>query len=278
MPDTARARANWLMSESPFSSETPQLIQLQDNIGITTISKPPANPLSEAVVASLLAAFDQFEQQQARVIIIRGDPRCKIWSAGHDVKEMPVDGQDPVTWNTGFERLLHRVRHCPVPVIAMIDGSVWGGACDLAVTCDLVVGTPKATFAITPVKMGIAYNTGGLSHFMGTLPLHIVKEMLFTGEPLSAEDAHRFGLLNRLVSSEQLPPTTMALAKVIASRAPLAVSVLKTELRGLTAGADLSADEFEQIQYSRRLAFRSEDFKEGVRAFFEKRAPVFKGK
>jgi len=165
-----------------------------------------------------------------------------------------------------------------VPVIAMLHSSVWGAACDLAVTCDLVIGTPKTTFAITPVKLGISYNTAGMSHFLGVLPLHIVKEMVFTGNPLSADDALRFGLLNRLVSPEKLEATTMEIAATIASRAPLAVSVVKAELGSLSRGAPMSADEFESIQGVRRAAFRSDDLKEGVKAFFEKRVPVFQGK
>ena len=116
----------------------------------------------------------------------------------------------------------------------MLHSSVWGAACDLAVTCDLAIGTPKTTFAITPVKIGISYNTAGMSHFLGVLPLHIIKEMVFTGNPLSAEDAYRFGLLNRLVRPEKLEETTMEIAPTIASRAPLAVSVVKAELSSLS--------------------------------------------
>jgi len=251
--------------------------RLDGDVGVVTISKPPVNPLSADVCAGLLAAFDEFEGAQTRAVVIAADPATKIWSAGHDIHEIPVDGHDAVTWTTGFERVLQRVRRCPAPVIAMLHSSVWGAACDLAVTCDLATGTPRTTFAITPVKLGISYNTGGMSHFLGALPLHIVKEMVFTGDPLSAEDAERLGLLNRLVPPEELEDVTMDLARTIASRAPLAVTVLKTELRGLTEGAPMSADEFEAIQAVRRAAFMSDDLKEGVTSFFEKRPPVFRG-
>jgi methylmalonyl-CoA decarboxylase len=252
--------------------------EITDNIGRVTFSNPPVNALGHDVCLGLVAAIDECEKAHARVVVLRANPESKIWSAGHDIKEIPVDGEDPLTWTTGLEMLLHRVRNCRAPVIAMVHASVWGGACDLTATCDLVVGTPQATFAITPVKLGISYNTAGMTHFLGVLPLHIIKEMLFTGDPLSAEDAYRHGMLNHLVEPDRLEETTIHLAGVIASRAPLAVTVLKAELRSLTAGARMSADEFELIQFARRTAFRSDDLKEGIKSFFEKRAPVFQGK
>ena len=264
------------MAENPTISVRPT--QIANNIGIATISNPPVNSLSSDVCDQLLESFDEFEKAHVRVVIIGADQKTKIWSAGHDIREIPLDGHDAVTWTTGFERVLRRVRDCTVPVIAMLHSSVWGAACDLAVTCDLAIGTPKTTFAITPVKLGISYNTAGMSHFLGALPLHIVKEMVFTGNPLSAEDAYRFGLLNRLVTPERLEATTMEIAATIAGRASLAVSVVKAELSGLSRGAPMSADEYEFIQAARRAAFRSDDLKEGVKAFLEKRPPVFQGK
>ncbi len=264
------------MAENPTKTVRPT--QIANNIGVATISNPPVNSLSSDVCDQLLESFDEFEKARVRVVIIGANQNTKIWSAGHDIHEIPLDGHDAVTWTTGFERVLRRVRNCTVPVIAMLHSSVWGAACDLAVTCDLAIGTPKTTFAITPVKMGISYNTAGMSHFLGALPLHVIKEMVFTGNPLSAEDAYRFGLLNRLVSPEKLEATTMEIAKTIAGRAPLAVSVVKAELSSLSRGAPMSADEFERIQETRRAAFRSDDLKEGVKAFFEKRSPVFQGR
>src|SRR5271165_5678517 len=227
------------MAENPARPVTRSLIA--ENIGIVTISKPPVNPLSSDVCAGLLESLDEFEKAKARVVIIRADPNSKIWSAGHDVHEIPLDGHDAVHWTTGFVQVLQRIRYCPMPVIAMLHSSVWGAACDLA------IGTPKTTFAITPVKIEVCYNTVGMSHFLGVLPLHVVKEMVFTGDPLSAEDAYRFGLLNRLVEPEKLEETTMKITRTIASRAPLAVAVVKAELRSLTEGATMRAYDFESI-------------------------------
>jgi methylmalonyl-CoA decarboxylase len=268
------------MNPDHETAETNDLIQtgITENIGTATLNDPhKANCLSSAVLHGLLRAFDQFEQQNCRVVIIRAYPGAKIWSAGHDLREIHPDGSDPLPYHEPFERVLRRVVEFPVPVVGMIEGSVWGGACDLAMTCDLLIGTPTANFAITPAKIGIAYNTAGLHHFIGLLPAHIIREMLFTGNSLAAPDAHRLGLLNRLVEADQLEATTLEICQAIAARAPLVVRLLKLELRRLTAGPALSPDEFEEIQSLRRKTYRSQDFKEGVQAFFEKRPPVFTG-
>lgn len=252
--------------------------EIKEDIGIAVLNDPQkANCLSSPLLQALLRAFDHFEAQKVRVVIIRAYPGAKIWSAGHDLREIHPDGTDPLPYDEPFEQVLHRVIAFPAPVIGMIEGSVWGGACDLAMTCDILVGTPTASFAITPAKIGIAYNTAGLNHFVGVLPIHIIKEMLFTGEPISAQEARHLGLLNKLVAPDQLEETTMAMARTIASRSPLVVQLLKKEMQQLTAGRTMSADEFEELQGLRRRTYRSKDFKEGVQAFFEKRPPIFTG-
>jgi methylmalonyl-CoA decarboxylase len=259
-------------------TKEPIYAEIKEGIGIAVINDPhKANCLSSAVLEGLLQAFDSFEQQKVRVVIIRAYPGAKIWSAGHDLRDIHPDGSDPLPYNEPFEQVLHRVLAFPAPVIGMIEGSVWGGACDLAMTCDILVGTPAASFAITPAKIGIAYNTAGLNHFIGMLPAHIIKEMLFTANPISAQDAYRLGLLNRLVEADKLEETTMEIARTIAGRAPLVVHLLKHEMRKLTAGKGLTSDEFEELQSLRRQTYRSKDFKEGVQAFFEKRPPAFTG-
>lgn len=255
------------------------LDEIVDHVGVVTMNNgKQLNALSSELVQGILDSLDRFEALEIRAVILRAVPGAKVWSAGHNIKEIPLDGQDPITWNVPFEKLLHRVRNFPMPIIGMIEGSVWGGACDLAMTCDILVGTTTATFAITPVKLGLSYNTAGVNHFLGVLPVHIVKEMLFTAQPLSPEDAYRLGLLNRLVEPDALEQVTMGIAQDIASKAPLAVRVLKKEMQRLTAGPGISPDDFEEIQGIRREAYRSNDFKEGIRSFFEKRNPVFTGK
>ncbi|MCB2185487.1 MAG: methylmalonyl-CoA decarboxylase [Deltaproteobacteria bacterium] len=252
--------------------------RMQDDYGIVTMNYGQRlNCLSREFVAAIIGCLAALEEKGARAVILRAQPGVKVWSAGHDIKEIPRDGQDPVAWNVPFEVLLRRVRKHPVPIIGLIEGSVWGGACDLAMTLDLLVGAPSASFAITPVKLGLPYNAAGLTHFLGVLPLHIVKEMLFTGQPLAAADAFRLGLLNRLAPAEELDGAAAGLARDIASRAPLAVQVLKKELRNLSRGPGLTAEDLEDITALRQEAYRSQDFQEGLTAFLEHRDPCFKG-
>lgn len=248
-------------------------------VEITMRGSERRNALSRAMLEAIGGALEEATRSGARVAIVRAEPKVSTWSAGHDITELPTDGSDPLTWTNPLEQFLRTVREAPFPVIAAVEGGVWGGACDFVLTCDLVVAVRTSTFAITPARLGIPYNTAGVAHFVSALPLHVAKEMFFTAEPITAEDAAEYGVVNRLVGdSDEMEATALALARRIASLAPLAIRAIKAEMTALTDAKPLTSDAFEQLTSLRRSAWRSEDYQEGIRAFRERRAPDFRGR
>ncbi|RYU60035.1 methylmalonyl-CoA decarboxylase [Methylolobus aquaticus] len=170
-------------------------------------------------------------------------PSTTVWSAGHDVEELPLSNRDPLGWDDPLRRLVRAIEETPMPVIAMIEGSVWGGACEVAMACDIVVACDTSTFAITPAKLGVPYNLTGLMTFMNAVHLHIVKEMAFTAQPIAARRAEQLGIVNRVVPAEELEATSYGLAAHIAQNAPLSIAVMKEELNLLANARDLSPQE-----------------------------------
>jgi methylmalonyl-CoA decarboxylase len=247
-------------------------------IGTIVLNQPAKrNALSHALVEEFIAALADMQAAAIRVVVIRAAPDAKVWSAGHDIGELP-QGQEPLAYSDALERLLRTVEAFPGPIIAMVHGSVWGGATDLVVSCDLIIGDETSSFAITPANLGLPYNTVGLLHFLRRLPLNFVKEMFFTAAPIKAEEASKWGILNHLVPSADLERFTYDLARLMSSKAPLVLASVKEQLRLLAKAAPLGAEVFERIQELRQHVYQSEDYREGLRAFHEKRKPAFAGK
>lgn len=253
------------------------LTDVSEAIGTVTLNQPARrNALSSPLVEEVLASLAEFQKSPVRVVILRAAADAAVWSAGHDISELPLS-EDPLVYSDPLERLLRAVRSFPAPVIAMVHGSVWGGATDLVLSCDLIVGDETCSFAITPANIGLAYNTAGLLHFMRRLPLNLVKEMFFTASPVTADDAAKWGILNHLVPAADLERFTRERARLIATKAPLVLSAVKEQLRILAEADPVAPDVFERIQDLRHWVHRSGDYREGILAFREKRKPVFRG-
>jgi methylmalonyl-CoA decarboxylase len=263
------------------SKEKPRMLvlsQVNDSIGTIILNQPAKrNALSHALVEELIAALAEFEKAAVRVVVLRAPADAKVWSAGHDIGELP-QGADPLLYSDPLERLLRAIAAYPGPVIAMVHGTVWGGATDLVLSCDLIVGDETCSFAITPANLGLAYNTAGLLHFLRRIPLNLVKEMFFTAAPIKAEAAAQWGILNYLTPAADLERTTYELARVMTTKAPLVLATVKEQLRLLTQSAPLMPDTFERVQELRQRVYQSADYLEGITAFHEKRKPVFTGK
>lgn len=253
--------------------------QVMENTGIIMLDNAPKlNSLSEELVNDIIGALDSFKEQQIPVVILRAQDGVKVWSAGHDVKELPRKMRDPLSYYDSLERLLRAVEEYPGPVIAMVHGSVWGGACDLIMTCDMVIADETAQFAMTPAKMGVPYNSTGILHFMNRLPMNIAKEMFFTADPVPAERALQVGIVNHLVPKEELLAFTLQLSATIHTRSLLPIEVIKEQFRILSKAFPISPSDFERIQGLRRRVYDSHDYEEAITAFLEKRSPTFKGK
>lgn len=232
--------------------------------------------MCEGIAEALLFAYNS----ECVGIVLQAEVNKGVWSAGHDMHELPQDGSDPLAFEVPMERLLRDVQDVPIPVIACVDGTVWGGACDLCLSCDMIVSSKNATFAITPAKIGIPYNASGLLHFINQLGMNKAREMFFLGMPIEAEDALNVGLINRVTEKDELDEVLEEqFLKPLRRNSVLSISAIKRQFRILSrASTVISAESFERINAYRHKVYGGEDYKEGINSFFEKREPKYKGK
>ena len=252
-------------------------VDVRDSVAWMTLGNPPVNALSVALIDELTSALSDSQPPDIRAVVIRAARGSRIFSAGHDVRELPTNGRDPLTYNDPLRQVVRRIETHPVPIIAMVEGSVWGGACELVLSCDLVVAAAEATFALTPARLGVPYNLSGILNFMKVADMHFMKEMLFTARAVPAGRMAAYGVVNAVVPAEELEGTTSDLAADIAASSPLVLRIMKEELRVLSNAHPLTPEAYERIQSLRREVYDSDDYQEGIRAFLEKRRPVFRG-
>jgi crotonobetainyl-CoA hydratase len=243
-----------------------------------TIDRPNANAIDSATSRALGDAFVGFRgDAELRVAILTAAGE-RFFSPGWDMKAA-AEG-DSEDWGPGGFAGLTELFDLDKPVIAAINGYAAGGGLELALACDLILAVPDARFSVPEVRVGLVPDAGGALRLPKRIPRALAMEMLLTGRPIDAERAARWGLVNRIVERDQLLPVARGLATDIESAAPLSVQAVKAIV---TATEELSVEDGYRAlrdgsipEYQR--AIKSNDAKEGPRAFAEKREPVWRGR
>ena len=259
-----------------------QLIGAERSAGVLrlTLNNPPANALSIAVMEALQSELDVARDDYAvRVIVIAA--AGKLFSAGHDLKEMTAHRTDADRGRGFFEhtfalcsRLMQSIAEHPKPVIAQVDGIATAAGCQLVASCDLAVASERSRFGVNGIDVGLFCSTPAVA-LTRNVSRKRAMEMLLTGEMIDAATALEFGLVNRVVPSEALTDTVNALAGVIAAKSRLSVKLGKRAIRE-QAGLNLVAAYgcASRVMVENMLAA---DAEEGISAFFEKRKPKWHG-
>jgi enoyl-CoA hydratase len=251
------------------------LREITGAVATLTLNRPKAlNALSPELMAELAAAIEALDADDGvRCVVLTGGPR--VFAAGADIKTMAertptsmVEARSFATWE--------RIRRCRKPIVAAVSGYALGGGCELAMQCDLIVASETAQFGQPEINIGIMPGAGGTQRLARAIGPYRAMEMVLTGRMLSAREAHAAGLVNRVAPIEGFLAEAQRLAAEIAERAPVAVRLAREALRYGVETTVRDGLEIERRNFY--LLFDTEDQKEGMRAFVEKRKPEYRGK
>lgn len=251
----------------------------EPGLAILRFNRPEVrNAIDTATMLDLREVFAPlaFTPGDLRCIILTG-AGDKAFCAGGDLKERRGMTDDEFRLQHAIvEESAYAVLNCAVPVIAAVNGAAHGGGCELALCCDFIYASRTATFAQPEVMRGIMPGAGGTQNLPRAIGERRAKELLLTGRAFSAEDAHRWGMVNAVTEPEELMPRVLAVAREICANAPISVrQIKKAAHHGLQT--DLTRGLLLEVQaYERTIS--TEDRHEGVNAFNEKRRPVFRGR
>ena len=254
------------------------IYEKKDNIGILTINRPDKlNAISNELTSELSKFLDDVEKDEKLKVLIITGKGDKAFVAGADIKEL-VDRDARQGRKVSHERqeIFSHIENLQIPVIAAVNGYALGGGLELALACSIRICSDKAQFGAPEVKLGIIPGDGGTQRLPRLIGLGRAMELILTGDFIDAQEAFRIGVVNKVLPLEELMEKAMELAQKIASRPPLAVRYAKEAVNRSQEGDTTSG--FALESYLHALSCTTEDKKEGVSAFLEKRKGKFKGK
>jgi enoyl-CoA hydratase len=251
------------------------LTEIRSRVGLITLNRPRAlNALNNQLMLEVMDALETFDRQDdVGAMVITGNE--KAFAAGADIKEMADQSSEEMK-NNDYTAVFDRIRSIRKPVIAAVSGWALGAGCEVAMSCDMIIASESAKFGQPEITIGVIPGAGGTQRLTRAVGKAMAMEMILNNRTLTAQEAYQFGLVNRVVPVETYLEEALKFADEIASRAPLAVRVAKKMINqvyeeSLSAGLAEEKQEFYNL-------FSSEDQKEGMQAFIEKRKPVWKGR
>ncbi|MGZ4109982.1 MAG: enoyl-CoA hydratase/isomerase family protein [Actinomycetota bacterium] len=251
-------------------------VERDDAVATIRLDRPPANALSEAVSLELWDAAREVESDEAvRAVVVWGGER--IFAAGADVKAMAEFGPREVEPSVGaLEGALRHLEAIPKPVIAAINGYALGGGCELALACDFRYAAADARIGLPEIRLGIIPGAGGTQRLPRLVGLSRARDLIFSGRHVDAGEALDMGLVDAVAAPERVYDEAVAKARTFAAGPSMAYRAAKIALaaaadRGLLAGLEVEREVFREL-------FATQDQKEGMRAFLEKRDPRFGGR
>jgi enoyl-CoA hydratase len=256
-------------------SYTTILTETRGRVGLVTPNRPKAmNALNPIVLGELMDALEAFDaDENIGAMVLAGNE--KVFAAGADIKFMAEASEEEMR-ESPFISSFDRIRKIKKPVVAAVSGWALGGGCELAMSCDMIVASEKAKFGQPEITLGVTPGAGGTQRLTLAVGKAVAMEMVLNNRTLSAQEALQFGLVNRVVPVESFLNDALSLAEEIASRAPVAIRAGKEAVNAVFEGSltdGLSKEK--ELFYS---LFSTQDQKEGMQAFIEKRKPSWKGK